>query len=268
MDNEITYLADEEYKNIFIEFCSFRQKIVSKLKDFGLKKSNIILDLAAGHGILSLAIRDSGYEGKLVDIGLINDLESYRRITSNQNRKDANIQYIIMNTSTLAFRDNSFDFIVNFLGLEDINMTLGKKGVKNALIELNRILNKNGILEISIMLKGNEPSSIINWNLWKYIGLNSIFHSPKFYINLLENFGYILQNKFILKTNKKMTEEQAKEEILFACEEAPKIFDNYGVKAKSFEKVWKKLNKRIKKNGVGFYPEILVLIFKKTSKTK
>ncbi len=261
-------MTDEEYETIFIEFCSFRQRIASSLIDFGLRESNTVLDLAAGHGLLSIAIRDSGYEGKLIDIGLINDLKSFKRTIEKSNRKYFNIQYIVMNSSNLAFRDNCIDFIVNFLGMEDINMTLGKEGVKMTLKELSRILIKNGILEISIMVKGKEVSSIINWKLWKFIGLNSIFYSPRFYINSLKKSGFMLENKIVLKTNKKMTTEQAKEEILFACEEAPTIFEKYGIKAKEFKKVWNKFIQKIKKYGLGFYPEIMTLIFKKEGNLK
>ncbi|MFX0001060.1 MAG: class I SAM-dependent methyltransferase [Candidatus Hodarchaeota archaeon] len=259
----INYLTDEEYDNIFIEFCFFRQKVVSELLKFGLDKRTKVLDVAAGHGFLSFAIRDSGYKGRLVDIGLLNDLNSYEKAISSKEFNSDNIQYVIMSTANLAFRDNSFDLIANFLGLEDINMTLGREGVKSTLEELGRILRKDGILEITIMLKGKDPSSIINWKLWRYVGLNSLFYSPHFYIKLLEKLGCVLLKKFILRTNKNITLNQAKEEILFACEEAPKLFRKYGVKAKPFQKVWSKFNKKIKRYGLGFYPEILVLIFKK-----
>ena len=256
-------LSDEEYHDIFAEFCSFRQIIISKLSEFGLDKCQKVLDLASGHGFLSFTIRDSGYKGRLIDIGLLNDLKSYQKVISYKEFNSNDIQYIIMSASTLAFRDNTYDLIVNFLGLEDINMTLGKGGVKSTLVELSRILCKDGILEIAIMSKGKDPASLINWNLWRYIGLKSVFYSPQFYIRTLTKAGCILQKQFVLRTNKKMTVNQAKEEILFACEEAPKIFKNYDVKAKKFEKVWKKFSKKIERYGLGFYPEILILIFKK-----
>ncbi|MFX1308748.1 MAG: class I SAM-dependent methyltransferase [Promethearchaeota archaeon] len=263
MVKEIEYLTDKEYKRVFFDFCSFRQKIATELLKYRLKESQSVLDFAAGHGLLSFAINDIGYKGHIVDVGLINDLETYKRTIQIKNYNTKNIEYIVMDTSSLGFRDNSFEIIANFLGLEDINMTQGKEGVKTTLKQLSRILHRNGILEISIMLKGKEPSSIINWKLWKYIGLNSFFYSPKFYIKSLKKEGCRYQKKILLKTYKKMTIEQAKEEILFACKETPKIYSKYGVKAKEFQKVWKKFRDKVEKHGLGFYPIIMVLLFKK-----
>jgi len=259
----IDYLTDKEYKKIFFAFCSFRQNIATELLKYGLNESQNVLDFASGHGLLSLAIKDTGYKGHIVDIGLINDLETYKRTVLNNNYNIKNIQYIVMNASNLGFRDNKFKIIANFLGLEDINMTLGKEGVLTTLKELSRILCENGILEISLMIKGKEPSSIINWKLWKYIGLNSIFYKPNFYIKALEKAGCKLQKKFLLKTYKKMTSKQAEEEIIFACKEAPQIFHKYGVRAKEFQKIWNKFSRKIRKHGLGFYPIVMVLIFKK-----
>lgn len=261
----IQYLSDEEYENIFVSFCSFRQKLVSKLEEYGLLKSNYIMDLAAGHGFLSFAVEEKGYKNYLVDIGLINDLENFRRTIAIETYNSRNLQFIVMDSSKMAFRENRFDFIVNFLGLEDINMTIGKSGVISTLKEADRILKVGGILEIAILAKGSKPSSILNWKIWKYIGLNSRFYSPEFYINKMLELGLRLKEKFMLRTNKKMTSTQAKEEILFACEEAPKIFKRYNVYPKPFKQVWNKYKKKIKKQGLGFYPIILILIFEKQS---
>ena len=170
-----------------------------------------------------------------------------------------------MDSSITAFRDQTFDCIVNFLGLEDINMTLGKNGVILTLLELGRIIKNKGIIEIAIMVKGNEPSSLLNWEIWEYIGLNSIFHPPKFYIKHLSRIGFRLEYKFLLKSFKKMNIEQAREEISFACEEAPKLFKLYNVKARKFQDVWNKYGVKIKQFGCGFYPDILVMVFKKVS---
>ena len=260
---EVDYLTDEEYETIFTNFYSFREKIISKLIDFGLLENNNIIDLAAGHGFLSFAINKKEYNGKILCIGLSNDFNSYRRVIESGDYIFKNIQYCIMDTSRMGFRDGTIDFITNFLGLEDINMIGGKNAVQLTLLETSRILRNGGILQISILLKGSEPSSKVNWKLWKYIGLNSIFYKPKFYNNKLKKLGFNLQKSFLLKTHKKMTVNQAREEILFACKEAPKIFNEYKVKSKSFKKVWDKFEHKIKKYGLGFYPEILILIFQK-----
>ncbi|MFX1572894.1 MAG: hypothetical protein ACFFB0_09100 [Promethearchaeota archaeon] len=260
---EIEYFTDEEYEKAFANFCSFREKISVELVNFGLLESHYIIDLAAGHGFLSFAINKLGYKGQVLCIGLPNDYNTYKRVLESGNYSSKNIQYCIMDTSQMGFRDGTINFITNFLGLEDINMLGGKKAITYTLSETSRLLRDPGILQISILLKGSEPSSKLNWKLWKYIGLNSIFYKPKFYTKKLKNLGFNLQKSFQLKTFKKMTLNQAREEILFACKETPKIFNKYKVKSKSFEKVWEKFKHNIKKYGLAFYPEILILIFQK-----
>ncbi len=258
----ITFLTDEEYENIFFDFCSLRNKIGMKLIKYGLLEKENVLDIAAGHGLLSIAIKEHGYNNKLVAIGLKNDVESFGQLRKKYDSvKD--IQYVECFSSQLGFKNESFDCIINFLGLEDINMTSGKRGVKKTLFEMSRIVKKEGIIEITIQIEGKEPSSQIFWDLWENIGLNSIFYPPDYYIDTLESVGCFLVEQFSLKTYKKMTENQAKLEIKFACDEAPKIFSDYDVEARPFQEVWKEFKPRIRKYGMEFWPEFLVLIFKK-----
>jgi ubiquinone/menaquinone biosynthesis C-methylase UbiE len=258
----ITYLTDEEYENIFFDFCSLRNKIGMKLIKYGLLESENILDIAAGHGLLSIAIKKCGYNNNLVAIGLNNDMKSFGQLKK-RNSSMKNIQYIECFSSQLGFKNESFDCIINFLGLEDINMTSGERGVKETLLEISRIVKKEGIIEIAIQVEGKKPSSKIFWDLWEKTGLNCIFYSPEYYVSILESAGCFLIEQFSLKTYKKLTENQARQEIKFACEEAPKIFSEYGVEARPFQKVWEEFKPRIRKYGLGFWPEFNVLIFKK-----
>ncbi|MFX0183112.1 MAG: class I SAM-dependent methyltransferase [Candidatus Hodarchaeota archaeon] len=263
MNKEIQYMSDEEYKNIFQMFCSFRKKIASILMNFGLLESRNILDLCAGHGFLSFTIRQLGYQDDIYSIGLINDLYSFESVVKKIYHSTMNIQYMITDVTNLGFQDKSIDFIVNFLGLEDINMTRGKSGVIQTLLEACRVLRKGGIFEIAILQRGSEPSDDLNWRLWESIGLNAIFYPPEFYIQKIEEKGLKLQKKVLLKTQKKMTTHQAKEEILFACEQASKIFRQFNVQSRVFDDIWAEFGPEIEKHGLGFYPKILVLIFKK-----
>jgi SAM-dependent methyltransferase len=263
MSKEIQYMSEEEYKNIFQVFCSFRKKIASILIRFGLLESRSILDLCAGHGFLSFTIRELGYKNDIYSIGLINDLYSFEGVVKKIYHSTMKIQYIVTDTTNLGFQDKSIDFIVNFLGLEDINMTRSKSGVNQTLLEACRVLRKGGIFEIAILQRGSEPSDDLNWRLWESIGLKAIFYPPEFYIQKIEEKGLKLQKKVLLKSQKKMTTNQAREEILFACEKAPQIFRQFNVQSRVFDDVWAEFGSEIEKYGLGFYPKILVLIFKK-----
>jgi ubiquinone/menaquinone biosynthesis C-methylase UbiE len=263
MSVEAQYLSDREYQTIFQTFCSFRKEISSLLIDFGLLESRKILDLTAGHGYMSFTIRELGYKNDIYPVGLTNDLYSFKQVISRIYHSSMNIQYLVMDTTKLGFEDESIDFIVNFLGLEDINMTRGHEGVCQSLSEACRVLRKGGIFEIAILQRSSEPSDDLNWRLWESIGLNAIFHPPDFYIQNIEEKGLKLQKKLLLKSFKKMTAKQAREEILFACEKAPQIFKEFNVQVRAFDDVWAEFGSEIGQYGLGFYPNILVLIFKK-----
>jgi len=45
-----------------------------------------------------------------------------------------------MHAKSLEFKDGSFDHVVNFLGLEDIQMTRDRQGVEKAFKEAHRVL--------------------------------------------------------------------------------------------------------------------------------
>jgi hypothetical protein len=142
-------------------------------------------------------------------------------------------------------------------------MTSGKKGVQNTLLEMSRVLKNEGIIEIAIQIEGTEPSDKIYWEVWNKIGLNSVFHPPSFYIDILEGAGCNLVEQFTIKTKKKMTEDQAKEEIEFACKETLKIFSDFNLEVKPFTEIWAEFQPKIRKYGMGYWPIFLVLIFQK-----
>lgn len=260
---KVEYMTDEEYEEIWVKFCNFRNKIISDLRTYNLFNKDIVLDLLAGHGLLSLALSKNGYKGKIIALGLKNDAESFQKTLKNYTYNHRQIQYLIMNSALMALQENSVDFIINFLGLEDINMTIGKQGIIQTLTECARILKKDGYIEMAILKKGNLPSSRINWEVWKYIGLNAIFYPKKFYVHLLKELNFKLEKEVLLQTKKKMTVKQAKEEIQFACNKAPAIFQKFTVKTRPFEEVWKKFKKCIENHGMGYYPDILILVFRK-----
>jgi hypothetical protein len=60
-----------------------------------------------------------------------------------------------------------------------------------------------------------------------------------------------------------MTTEQAKEELLFACNETPKIFKVYHVKTISFETLWEMYKEKIEKYGMAYYSKLITIIGRK-----
>jgi hypothetical protein len=85
------------------------------------------------------------------------------------------------------------------------------------------------------------------------------------YKKMLEKNGFRLLARRLYHTGKKLTPQQAREEIRFACENVPRI---YGVKTPCFDKVWEEFGNRIEEHGLGHYSKVVLFIAQKVGLTK
>jgi ubiquinone/menaquinone biosynthesis C-methylase UbiE len=264
------FMSKEEYANSFTRFFGLRGKIAKSLIPFGLSSGMNILDILAGHGFFSYEIAKIIKDGKITAIGLQNDLDSYNSFSKTLKKGKQKplelINYQLMDVIKLEFPDNTFDFVTNFLGLEDVNMTRGSDGVKQALRECARVLKPSGILQITLCLEGDESDQIIAKEVTELIGHQAIFYPKEFYIEEFEKNNIEIIDEKWFYSKRKMTTEQAKEELAFACNETPKYFKEYNIKTISFEELWKKYGEKIKKHGMAYYSQLLVLTGRKNIK--
>jgi ubiquinone/menaquinone biosynthesis C-methylase UbiE len=261
-------MSKEEYAKSFTRFFGLREKIAKSLIDFGLTSEMKILDILAGHGFFSYEIAKIIKKGKITAIGLQNDLDSFnsfsKKLKDGKQRKPLElINYELMDVTNLEFPDNTFDYVINFLGLEDVNMTRGSEGVKQALRECARVIKPSGNLQITLCLEGDEPDQIIAKEVTELIGHQAIFHPKEFYIEELEKNNIEIIGERWFYSRRKMTAEQAKEELTFACDETPKYFKEFNIKTISFDELWSKYGERIEKHGMAFYSQLLTLIGRK-----
>ncbi|MFX1607252.1 MAG: hypothetical protein ACFFDD_15305, partial [Promethearchaeota archaeon] len=100
-------------------------------------------------------------------------------------------------------------------------------------------------------------------DVWEATGLGCTFFPESYYQEILEGLGLKLLTSVVFQIPKKMTPEQAKEELEFACNEAPKIFATFDVHAISFQELWEQFSNRIKEHGMAYWSRIRVLVFRK-----
>ncbi len=118
-------------------------------------------------------------------------------------------------------------------------------------------------MQITLCLEGDEPDERLSREIMRYIEFNALFYPKDFYLREFEKLGVRLLNEKWFYTCRKMTAAQAKEELQFACNETPKLFQSYGVRTTPFEKVWKKFGERIEEHGMAYYSDLCVLIGQK-----
>jgi hypothetical protein len=262
---EFEYFSQEEYENAFVHFGDIRKKIANLVVSLCKIDSMNVLDYLAGHGYLGLEISKTAPSSNVVGFGLPNDVLTHRKLREKiaQPELFSSIDYVCTECTSLPFSEASFDLIVNFLGFDDLKMTRGPDGIKMALVVLSKLVTSGGFIQLSIVEYGNTPEEVIAKEVWDVIGLGSTFLSETYYREVLEGLGLRLLRSVSFRFPKKMTPKQAKEELEFACNEAPKIFASFDVHSISFHELWEKFRDRIDEHGMAYWSRIRVLVFRK-----
>lgn len=257
-----TFLKDEEYEGWFFDLAGARDEVIRVLRSKGLGRESRVLDVAAGHGTLALKIAEAVPEGEVIAIGLANDLRDYKwyRTQVPEGRFSEKIYYLEMDATRLEFEDNRFDFVVNFLGLEDIRMTRGEEGLMRAIREMARVVRSGGFVQIAIGVYGDEPEEVLLREVEQFIGHGAVFPPPDFFREQLRRNGLEIVEEILFVTGKKLIAEQAKEEIRFACERTPEVFRDYGVKTRGFKEVWDEFGSDVERIGLAHYSRILCIV--------
>ncbi|MFX1264937.1 MAG: class I SAM-dependent methyltransferase [Promethearchaeota archaeon] len=260
------FFTDDGYRRAFDHFGGIRKRIAEIMHELCAGPADMILDIPSGHGYFAAEVASSFASCRCLGVGLPSDVDSHFRLRDSDVYPQevwSRIEYLCCDAVQLSLADSSFDLVVNFLGLEDIKMTRGEEGVVQALSEMVRVLKADGLLQISISEYGDLPEERVAREAWSATGLNVEFAPRDWYVEALEGLEMKVTREEVLTFPKKMTVHQAKEELRFACEEAPKTFASFGVTAVSFKDVWSEFGDLIAKHGMAYWSRIRVIILKK-----
>jgi len=260
------YFSDVEYRSAFDHFGGIRKRIAEIVHEVHAGHADTILDIPAGHGYLTAEFAMLFPSSRLLGVGLPSDIDTHLRLCESDVYPQevwSGTDYLCCDAVQLSLVDSSCDLVVNFLGLEDIKMTRGEEGVVWALSEMVRVLRASGLLQVSFTEYGDLPEERIAQEVWRATGLNVEFAPRDWYVETLEGFGMTLIHEEVFTFPKKMTAEQAEEELQFACEMAPKTFASFGVAAVRFKDLWSKFSGQIAEHGMAYWSRIRVIILRK-----
>jgi len=263
---DFRYLTDSDYKRAFYEFGNFRAKIAEKIRELSASDENIVLDFLAGHGLLSAEIAKLFPEAKIYALGLSKDAESWKRLRGSERFPETTwrgFHYLTADARHIPLKSSTCEIVVNFLGLEDLRMTSGTEGIHCAISEIGRIAKDNALVQVSMVEYGEKPEEKIAEEVWKAIGLNATFLEENEYLRLFEKEGMHKIEELKLKWGRKMTPRQAREELEFACKEAPRIFSSFGVEAVSIDDLWDRFGHRIEEWGMAYWSRLKAIILRK-----
>ena len=262
----LQYFTDREYERAFFEFDNIRGKIADKMRQHSPLEGGNILDFLSGHGLLSAEMAIRFPKSRILGIGLSNDVETWKQLRNSMKYPQeiwSNFHYLLSDSTRIPLRSSSCDMVVNFLGLEDLNMTCGWSGVEQAISEIDRVTKRDALIQLSTVEYGKTPEEVLAEEIWNTIGLNAVFQKMEDYVQRFEEVSIHPTENLKFEHKRKMTAKQAREELRFACEEAPRIFSTFDVKALKFDELWEKFGERIEKYGVAYWPQILVMILVK-----
>lgn len=257
------YISNREYKTYYQKLNGLRLRIA---KDLPLKPGMRILDVATGSGFFAIEVarRDRSLQITGIDISH-GDIRNARKNIKKQGLDDC-IVILEMDATKMSFPDEKFDMAINFTGLEDIHMTRGRVGVQKTLFEVNRVLKPKSFSCFVVMPPEEMETQAqkIEVALFSYI-CDATWLMAREYEEMLRKANFRLISKRTYYTGKKLSPEQAKAEIRFACNNAPKI---YGINTLSFEEVWARFGQEIEKNGLGHYSKVVLLIAERVDRLR
>lgn len=252
------YISSSEYQIYYEKLNALRFRIA---KDLPIKPDMRILDVGTGYGYFAIEAASCDSSLKIAGIDISKDsIRKARKNIKKQGFQDC-IKILNMDATEMNFNKAEFDMAINFTGLEDIHMTRGKAGVQRTFLEVNRVLKLNSYFCFVIMPPEEMETKAqkIEVALFSYI-CDATWLTTREYEDMLQKAKFKLIRKRSYYTGKKLSSEQAKIEIRFACKNVPKI---YGINTPSFKEIWAKFGHDIEENGLGYCSKVVLMIARK-----
>jgi len=246
------FVNDREYPTYFTTLGGLREKVAEALPF----SQGSVLDVATGSAYFAAAVAKVRPRVKItaIDIG---KLDTAKLVVEKSGAAER-VTLVNMDAAKMDFPPSSFDHAVNFLGLEDVHMTRGRKGVEDTFKEVHRVLKPGGTFSFTVMPsdRAETPAQALEVEVFSYI-CDATWLKEAEYVRIAESRGLVVQSKRVFKTGKKLTLEQARQEIAYAAENVPRL---YGRNARSFDDAWNRFNERIRQNGLGHYSRVELFV--------
>jgi len=252
------YMTNLEYKTHFEKLRGLRSRIA---EDLPFKAGIHVLDVATGGGYFAIDVARLDRSLKITGIDTSQEaiLDAIKNVKK-QGFQDR-IKVVEMDAAKLCFQSEEFDMAINFTGLDEIYLTRGSEGVQKTFLEVNRVLKPRTYFCFVVMPPEEMETEAqkLEVSVVDYI-CGAKYLSSKEYEAVIKKAKFKLIRKRSYHAGMKFTPQQAKGEIRYIIKNVPRM---YGVKTPSFEETWTKFGRRIKKNGLGCYSKVVLMIAQK-----
>jgi SAM-dependent methyltransferase len=249
------YVTDAEYETYFEDLSGLRARVAA---DLPIPEHARILDIPTGSGYFAIALAERERTADITGIDIASpDLRRAARHIGDR-RLGGRVQVMGMDAARLAFGSGLFDAATSFLGLEDVHMTRGRQGVAATFAEVGRVLRPGGRFSFVVMPPEEMETEAQRIEVAVFSAVcGATWLSGEEYEAVAVDAGLDPVERRIYRTGKKLTAEQARNEIRYACENVPKI---YGVRTPGFDQVWARFGTNIEKHGIGHYSKVVLIV--------
>ncbi len=253
------YVPEKDYEDYSSRLDGLRARIVAELP---LEPRMRVLDVATGSALfaIELAKRDPSLKIVAIDVS-----DKAIRIADRRIREkwlDPHVTTMKMDATRLEFQGGSFGMAVNFMGLDEVDMTRGDQGVRQAFHEVARVLRPRGYFCFTIIPpeEAETPAQKLEAEVYAHACRAKWLPAIR-YQEYLRGAGFTLVKKEVFYTGKKLRAAQARLEIEAAIENAK----SHDVEPLTFEEVWKKFGKEIEENGLGHASRVVLMIARRAA---
>jgi len=241
------YKNDEERFN---EIKKVKKKVA---KSLNISPDDKVLDVLVGYGDFSREAAKSSIANVFaIEINMEDMKEAIKRIK--EEKLEDKVKIIRMDAANMGFRDETFDWVINFIGWEDLTAFSGIEGVENVFKEMVRVLKKNGNISIVFIpqIEGRDYISKFDREIEEFIWVSEkrrFFFKREFFENLFKEYNIEIIKIKTFKTHKdRMIPEDGLGKLKWT-------YDNYKsfypeAEMRDFDEVIKKYGDFIKKYGM------------------
>lgn len=250
----LRFMTNAEYENYWNELGGTREAIA---REISRRDGSLVLDVACGYGYYTMKLSSNNPSGTVVAVDVVSSAFTNMRKLLSRPGPHVNIKPLMADSCLLPLRNDVFDIATSFLGMRDIYMTRGKRGVESTMGEMIRSSKNTGRIALAVTPPDLATTKAVRVAIdveGEVFGAKSLPFT--FHTGLLKENGVGPIEKKTYITGLMMTADQTKVELEEGIEIARTI---YGRNVPDFDEIWEKYGSTIERHGYGMYTEITVV---------
>jgi ubiquinone/menaquinone biosynthesis C-methylase UbiE len=121
-------------------------------REISRRDGSLVLDVACGYGYYTMKLSSNNPSGTVIAVDVVSSAFTNMRKLLSRPGPHVNIEPLMADSCLLPLRNDVFDIATSFLGMRDIYMTRGKRGVESTMGEMIRSSKNNGRIALTVTL--------------------------------------------------------------------------------------------------------------------